>query len=55
MKKDLSLAIEAAEYIGANVDIAKKAHDFYDQVSAAGYGDKDFGYVYQYIMKDFKI
>jgi len=55
MKKDLSLAIEAAEYIGANVDIAKKAHDFYDQVSAAGYGDKDFGYVYQYILKDFKI
>lgn len=55
MRKDLSLALECFEAVNLNADFAKAANDYYRILEKAGHGSKDFGYVFQYIMKDKKI
>lgn len=55
MLKDLSLAIESADYIGANVDVAKKAYAFFEDIQKQGFGQKDFGMAYQHIYHNHNI
>jgi len=55
MRKDMSLAMEAAENAGASVEFGQKAMEYYIEVEKKGFGGKDFGYVYQYIHKNKKL
>ena len=52
IKKDLALAIEAANTVNADTNLTQIAIDYYGQLEKKGYGNKDFGFVYQYIMKN---
>jgi 3-hydroxyisobutyrate dehydrogenase len=49
IRKDLSIALEAAGAADANLNFAKAAIDTYRDLEKKGYGKKDFGYVYRYI------
>ena len=49
VKKDLSLAIEAANHVGALSEFSQKAIDYYSDMERKGAGNKDFSYVFQYI------
>jgi 3-hydroxyisobutyrate dehydrogenase len=55
MRKDISLAMEAADHVGASVEFGKKAIDYYIDVEKKGFAQKDFGYVYQYVHKNKKL
>lgn len=55
MRKDMTLALECAEAVGIQADFTKAANEYYRIIEKAGHGSKDFGYVFQYIMKDKKI
>jgi 3-hydroxyisobutyrate dehydrogenase len=55
MRKDISIAMEAAEQSGASVEFGQKAIDYYIEVEKKGFGTKDFGYVYQYVHKNKKL
>jgi 3-hydroxyisobutyrate dehydrogenase len=55
MRKDLALALSCAEEVGAQTKFAEEAVDYYAHLEKKGHGGKDFGYVFQYIMKDFKV
>ena len=46
VKKDLSLAIEAANSAGALSDFSQKAIDYYSDMERKGAGNKDFSFVY---------
>ncbi|EER24708.1 hypothetical protein D8B26_004932 [Coccidioides posadasii str. Silveira] len=48
MKKDLRLAVEAANEAGTRLELASKAQEVYDSTEAAHKG-KDFSVVYQYL------
>ncbi len=52
IRKDLSIALEAAEQAKAKVKFAEAAIDYYREIEKKGYGKKDFGYVYQYVHKN---
>jgi len=49
------LALEAAHGVDAKTDMLEKSLDYYLQLEKKGLGKKDFGYVYQYIYKNFDI
>ena len=55
IKKDLALALDIAEQVNANVDFGEKAIEYFSELDKKGYGGKDFGIVYQYLMKDMKM
>lgn len=55
MRKDMALSLECADAVDAKVEFAKKALEYYMTLEKKGYGGKDFGYVFQYINKDFKV
>ncbi len=55
IRKDLSIALEAAEEAGASVKFGKYTIDMYRELEKKGFGKKDFGYVYQYIHKNFDL
>ena len=50
--KDMALALEAANLANQKTDLTEKAMEFYTQIDKNGYGKKDFGYVFQHIMKN---
>jgi 3-hydroxyisobutyrate dehydrogenase len=52
IKKDMVLALEAAHSCGARTDLLEASLEYYVNLEKKGYGKKDFGYVYQYIMKN---
>lgn len=52
IKKDLALALEAAKSGNCDTQMTETAIDYYAQLEKKGYGNKDFGFVYQYIMKN---
>ena len=52
IKKDMVLALEAAHSAEARTDMLEKSLDYYVQLEKSGMGKKDFGYVFQYIMKN---
>ena len=49
IKKDLSLAIEAANQNGVLCEFSQKAADYFSDIERKGAGNKDFSYVFQYI------
>ena len=55
MRKDVALALSCAETVGAQTKFAERAVEYYTKLEQKGHGTKDFGYVFQYIMKDFKL
>ena len=55
IKKDLALALEAARHGNASTELTEKAIDYYRDLEKKGYGTKDFGFVFQYIMKNKKM
>jgi 3-hydroxyisobutyrate dehydrogenase len=55
IRKDLSIALEAAEQADAKLKFGQLAIDQYRELEKKGFGKKDFGYVYQYIHKNFDI
>ncbi len=55
IRKDLSIALEAAEQADAKLKFGQAAIDTYREIEKKGHGKKDFGYVYQYIHKNFDI
>ena len=52
IKKDMHLATECARKVDADTSILEFAKDYYQQLEDRGAGGKDFGYVFQYIMKN---
>ena len=55
IKKDLGLALEAANSVGAQTEFGEAAFDTYDSVSKKGFGKKDYSFVFQYIMKNHQL
>ena len=55
MKKDMALALDIAEQCKADVKFGEMALEYYNAMDKKGYGGKDFGIVYQYIMKNKKM
>ena len=55
IRKDLSIALEAAEQSDAQTKFAEHAINMYRELEKKGFGKKDFGYVYQYIHKNFEV
>jgi 3-hydroxyisobutyrate dehydrogenase-like beta-hydroxyacid dehydrogenase len=55
IRKDLSIALEAAEKVDAKITFSKNAIDYYREIEKKGFGKKDFGFVYQYVHKNFEI
>ena len=54
MEKDLTLALGAANTIKARLPLGAQAHQLYGLLCEQGYGDKDFGVVYKYLMTTHK-
>jgi len=52
IKKDMNLAKGAAKKVQADTSMLESAMDYYQQLEDKGKGGKDFGYVFQYIMKN---
>eukprot|EP01088_Endostelium_zonatum_P000629 TRINITY_DN10874_c0_g1_i1.p1 TRINITY_DN10874_c0_g1~~TRINITY_DN10874_c0_g1_i1.p1 ORF type:complete len:344 (-),score=55.95 TRINITY_DN10874_c0_g1_i1:17-904(-) len=52
MKKDLGLAVAAAENANARMVLGKKSLEFYEELSKNGLGGKDFAVVYQQLRND---
>ena len=55
IKKDMVLALQAAHSANANTEMLEKSLDYYLDLEKKGMGKKDFGYVFQYIMKNKKL
>ena len=51
MKKDIGLAVEAAEEEGLEVEFGRRAWGVYDKMDSLGHGSKDFGVFFQYLSK----
>lgn len=49
MLKDLGLAEKAAHSTNAKIPLGENVKQIYDGISKKGFGDKDFGIIYQYI------
>ena len=52
VKKDMVLALEAAHSADARTDLLEHALEYYLDLEKKGKGKKDFGIVFQYIMKN---
>lgn len=46
IKKDLALALEAAQAGNANTEFTEKAIDYYRDLEKKGFGNRDFGFVF---------
>ena len=55
IRKDLAIALEAAEHSNAKLKFGENAIDYFRDLEKKGYGKKDFGFVYQYIYKNFQV
>jgi len=52
IKKDMVLALEAAKSVNASSEMLEGALQYYLDLEKKGCGKKDFGYVFQYIMRN---
>lgn len=52
IRKDLTLGLECADEVGVKTEFAKNAMEYFLALEKAGHGSKDFGIVFQYILKD---
>ena len=55
IRKDMTLALELAEKVSADVSFAQDSMQYYLDLEKKGHGGKDFGYVFQYIYKNKKV
>lgn len=55
VKKDLGLAIEAAHTADADTGMGEKAIDYYRTLEKEGFGRKDLGFVYPWLMANRKL
>jgi len=55
VKKDLALALEAAKEGNCDTHMTETAVEYYSQLEKLGYGDKDLGFVYPFLMKNRKM
>lgn len=55
IKKDLALALEAAQHGNASTELTEIAIDYYRDLEKKGFGQRDFGFVFQYIYKNKKL
>jgi len=55
VKKDLALALEVASSVNAASDMTEHSIDYYRKLEKMGYGTKDIGFVFQYIMKNYEL
>jgi len=55
IRKDLSIALEAAEQAEAKIKFGEHAIGYYRDIEKKGFGKKDFGFVYRYIHNNFEI
>ena len=55
IKKDMVLALNAAKGANADTTLLEKSLAYYKALEDGGEGHKDFGYAFQYIMKNKKI
>ena len=51
MKKDLTLALDAAKAVNASLPLGTNAHGLYGLLCDSGYAGKDFSVVFDYLMK----
>ena len=51
-KKDLALALEAANHAKASHEMIDFTIEYFQELEKKGFGAKDFGIVFQYIMKN---
>merc|ERR1712228_6365 len=49
MRKDLGLALDAAKGVEANTPLGASVSQLYDMLSQRDFGNKDFGFIYQFI------
>ena len=54
MLKDLGLALEAANAAQVNAELGNLSKNIYSQLSASGLGRKDFGVIYDKLIKEKK-
>lgn len=52
IRKDLTLGLECADSVGMQSEFAQQAMEYFMALEKAGHGGKDFGVVYQYILKN---
>ena len=51
MLKDLGLALEAARTAGVQTELGDKSREIYSRLTGSGLGKKDFGVIYDVLMK----
>jgi 3-hydroxyisobutyrate dehydrogenase len=52
MLKDIKLALEAAKEVNCKTELGDKSKQIYEKLVAEGYSRKDFGVVYDLIVKN---
>lgn len=55
IRKDLGLAQEVANQIGADCSFGKLAHDYFEVLEKNGHGGKDFGFMFQHVMNNLNV
>ena len=50
MLKDLGLATGVAREVGVKTELGDKSQEIYQKLSAAGFGRKDFGVIYDILL-----
>jgi len=55
IRKDLSIALESAESAKSKLKFGEMCIDYYLELEKKGFGKKDFGFVYQYIHKNYNL
>lgn len=53
--KDLNIALDCADKTGMDLDLSKKTQNYYNTLKNEGMNNKDFSYVFQYILNNKQI
>lgn len=53
--KDLNIGLDCAKEVGFDLEMTRRALNYYETIENKGHEKKDFSYVYQYILNDKKI
>jgi 3-hydroxyisobutyrate dehydrogenase len=55
MTKDINIALECAKKIELDLELSNKTQEHYEKIKEKGFKNKDFSFVYQYILNNKKI
>lgn len=53
--KDINIALDCAKKVDLDMELSNKTQDQYQQIKQKGFNNKDFSFVYQYILNNKKI